>query len=227
MIKLFVTSLFMLLLFCGNVFSQNNNKIIWTQIHNKGLCYIGTDKQRTKDKAKIASFLKRHTKNFMKQWKIFHSELGRNTNKKIFENLEVFVVPEYEIIKITDTDIYYKLSRKCIADIIFIYNNYYLGNYSLSDIRGQYNKYNYQKITGRFTNYQIDKDLLLDFFAKDFEIFSIQNFSESNKKVSSFWFTTNEYAKPLMFDKNIVWSEIEKFNNKSIYKSKFYEHAND
>lgn len=223
MARTIILILLFFITFCGNVFPQNVENFTWQDLEGKSFYHTGNIKQIEKEKRKTIHFLNRHTHKFQKHLEKYHGLLGKRTIKKIVNNMEVFVVPEYKVTKTTAENIYIKLSENRIAYIIFVHDNYYLGHYGLSSFEKRFSKFNYQTITGRYTNYLIDKDLLLDFFSKGQEIFALKDFCDGDKKSNAFWFSKDEYLRPIKFEVNEIWDKIEKFDNKSNYKSKCYQ----
>jgi hypothetical protein len=215
---------------CGNVFSQTKN-FVWNDIATKSVNYVEYFNNRT-----LFRHLKKHENRFKRKWSKNNIVLGKHTIKTVLNNLELYYVPKYDVEYIDSTEIWLKPAKNVISDIIFVYGNHYIGDYYYGRCKTMTHKHirntyrhalNYGVPSCHYLISNIDKDFLLDFFEKGFHVFSISGFTEGDNNDSAFWFSTDGYERPIKFQKSEVWKNIMVFNNKSIYKSKFYEHGND
>jgi hypothetical protein len=198
---------------------------------SKSICFV-----KHIDTKHLSRQLNKHEKCFKQKWKKYNTLLGKATINRVFDNMERYFIPRYDIVSIDSTEIWLKPSKEAISDIIFVYENNYLGDYCYGRgstithkrIRNIYNnKLNYGIPSGHYLTHQIDKEFLLDFLEKGFQVFSLSNFEKGNDEELHFWFTLDGFNTPIKFKESEVWEKIEKYNNESIYKSKFYKNANN
>lgn len=81
----------------------------------------------------------------------------------------------------------------------------------------------YQIINGIYTNFKIDRDFLLDFFTKDYPVFSLQNYYEDGKRSHNYWFSTTKYSKLVRFDVSEIMGKLLRVETDSKYKEQFYK----
>ena len=224
MCKLFFTVV-ILLFVCGNLFSQTKNNIL-EDISSKKICYVGHFSRRT-----LSRHLNMHERRFKRKWKKYNILLGKPAINAVFNGMERYYVPQFVIARIDSTEIWLKPAKKAISDIIFVYGNHYLGDYSCGrcktmtrkHIRNDYrNAFNYGVPNSHYLTNHIDKDFLLDYFEKGFLVFSICNLSDGNNCDVDFWFSTNEYDNLIKFQKSDIWKLVLRYDSNSEFKSKFY-----
>lgn len=155
--------------------------------------------------------------------------------KKIFDNLEVYYVPKYNLRQEFKDDYIQTLSKYTVNDIFFIYDKYYLGDYGFNRNnkpielgRKQYwDKGNYSCILWHYTNYPVNKEYVLDIFTKGSPFFTIEGFVDEGKQEMNFWFVKDDYSKPVIFQRYEVCKPILiDSDNKSNFKSQYINNNN-
>ena len=215
--------------FSSQALSQTSKTISWDDI--KGTSFsMGTYKNLNINQKRLTRHLNRHTRRFKKQWTNRHVNLGKSMIKKIFDNLEVYYVPKYNLRQEFEDDYIQTLSKYTVNDIFFIYDNYYLGDYSFNRSnepiekghKEYWNKWNYNYILWHYTNYPVNKEYILDIFAKGSPFFSIEGFSHEGNPEMWFWFIKDDYSKPVIFDRSEVCKNIMiDYDDHSKFKSQY------
>lgn len=206
------------ILVCGSVFSQTKKETYtWAGIENRTVseCRKHSMQKHKKDDKAIYRQLQKHTRIFIRRWRNSNLTIGKATIKRIFENIEVYYVPLCEITDISgDYYVCVQPAKNTIEYIIFVYDNYFLGQFVYD---------NYQIINGIYTNFKIDRDFLLDFFTKDYPVFSLQNYYEDGKRSHNYWFSTTKYSKLVRFDVSEIMGKLLRVETDSKYKEQFYK----
>lgn len=225
--KIIVFFIFYILV-CENVFSQT--KIYsWEEIKNCTISYDRMKETIHSEKKRLSKQLYCHIRMFKKQWWKYHILINKDAKRKILKNLDCFYVPRYKIVEKIGNSIVLQLSNECVGFIIFVSDSNYLGCYNPCNCEkmrvnknkcSPIDKLNYIVAVNRYS--KADIAFAIDFFGKGRLVFSLENYEDEN----NIWFSSDG-IKPIKFDSDVIIRKIISYDNESVYKSKFYEHASD
>ena len=177
-------------------------------------CQIQIEEIGQIDSEMVQKQLNHRTKKFSKIWAKANKPLGKDSIRKILNDVETYYIPMYETIKVNDNKVILKPARNPISDIIYIYKGIWLGSYE--QVSFQLNNYyccsktemsglDYSKYT------KMDTKRIADFLTTN-NIFALKGVIQDYVEIGMNWYRINPHKQLEKTDKHIVQSKIFETN---------------